>query len=338
MSKRRGFTLVELLVVIAIIAMLVTLLLPAVQAAREAARRTQCLNGLRQIGLAWINHESAQGYFPSSGWGWRWQGDPDRGYGRAQPGGWAYDILAYMEYSDVRNLGAGLPDGQKADAMIIAVGTPIPLFNCPTRRDARAYPLVRNGNLANNLTECAVGGNCPLARSDYQANSGNLAAGETGGPGGDRSFNYLDQNPKPYNQRANGVTQHLSEVRIGQLEDGTSKTVCVGEKYLNADQYTDGNSPADDQNIFLGIDRDVNGYFATSTVSSTNPRPVSEYLPRRDKHGLGLNWTFGSAHETGFNIVHCDGSGTHLPYSTDFRVLWAMGGRDDGAVASVPTN
>ena len=66
MQNKRGFTLVELLVVIAIIAMLVTLLLPAVQAAREAARRTQCTNHLKQIGLAFQNHHSALEFFPSS--------------------------------------------------------------------------------------------------------------------------------------------------------------------------------------------------------------------------------------------------------------------------------
>ena len=99
----RAMTLIEVLVVISIVGILLSLLFPAVQAARESARQTQCKNNLKQLGLAISSHASATLRYPSNGWGYSFLGDPDRGTDRDQPGGWIYNLLPYMELNTLYN-------------------------------------------------------------------------------------------------------------------------------------------------------------------------------------------------------------------------------------------
>ncbi|MGI9324853.1 MAG: DUF1559 domain-containing protein [Pseudomonadales bacterium] len=337
MRNKPGFTLVELLVVIAIIGVLVALLLPAVQAARESARRLQCLNQLKQIGLASLNHESAYGYLPSSGWGWRWQGDPNLGYGKQQPGGWAYNLLDFMEQGNIRSIGQGTPvvvTFSPDDPRLQMASTPIEGFNCPTRRDAVLYPFVRNDYLGHNLRSCNTRFKCQVGRSDYQINSGNRQIkignnyhGETTGPDSYDAAETYDWHGFDDPALISGVSSARSEIRLAQITDGTSHTMLVGEKYLNPDRYTDGHDPADDQNILLGMDRDVNGFTGTGTDNNDN----EVYLPQQDRPGLILTgYEFGSAHPGVFNLVHCDGSTSSVSFDIDDLAFYVLGGRDDG--------
>src|SRR5262249_14444675 len=141
-SVRRaaGFTLIELLVVIAIIAILMGLLLPAVQRVRESANRLKCANNLKQMGIAVHHHESTYKRFPGAGWTGRWVGEPDRGTDHSQPGGWVYQLLSFIEQDNLKNWGAGLPRTQQLQANNQVVGTPSPLMNCPSRRGPGPYP------------------------------------------------------------------------------------------------------------------------------------------------------------------------------------------------------
>ena len=178
-----GFTLVELLVVITIIGILMGMLLPAVNAARESGRNAQCKNNLKQLGAACLAHEQAHGFFPTGGWGWSWAGDPDRGYGDQQPGGWIYNILPHADMSPLHDLGftpstmygwsgnviPGSTPLSKSAAALQLIATPWPLTNCPTRHRPPTYNngwglfLLGNENTKAGLT---------VARTDYAISCG----------------------------------------------------------------------------------------------------------------------------------------------------------------------
>ena len=157
---RKGFTLIELLVVIAIIGILIGLLLPAVQAAREAARRIQCQNNLKQLALAWQIHENTVKSYPSGGWGYRWLGIPELGFGKKQPGGWTFSVLPFLEQRALYDLG-----GNSA-SLLRQASTPLSVLHCPSRRGAELYPCVP-------AVVFREAGHAPfVSRSDYAANCG----------------------------------------------------------------------------------------------------------------------------------------------------------------------
>ena len=322
MRRRRaehvGFTLVELLVVIAIIAMLVTLLLPAVQSAREAARRTQCINQLKQIGLGSLNHESAHGFLPSGGWGFGYIGDPDRGYGAAQPGGWMYNILSFIEHQNLRDIGKGLPTKDKELQLGLQLATtPVTFFNCPSRRDAIARKFNNYDPWINAWTS-RLG---KTARGDYVFNGGSGPDGARYGPpsyeAGDGDYAW-DTSTSPAN---NGVCFQRSILSLRRIEDGTSKTYLGGEKYLMPGHYESGESWGDDASYYTGVDHD-------------NLRWAGD-LPARDQQGLHAPMIYGSAHPAGFQMVMVDGSVSSISFGVERLVHRAGANRRDGAV--IPT-
>ncbi len=142
---RQGFTLVELLVVIAIIGILVSLLLPAVQASRESARRLECSNHIKQFDTAMHLYLEAQKHFPSGGYGYPYSPHPDRGMGTSQTGGFFYVLLPYMENRQLFDMGKGVGALNDTSPVLLNANkqrnsTPYPLFYCPSRRAARIIP------------------------------------------------------------------------------------------------------------------------------------------------------------------------------------------------------
>lgn len=326
MKMRSAFTLVELLVVIAIIGMLVGLLLPAVQQAREAARQMQCSNQLRQMGLAALNFESTNGKYPSGGWFWSWGGDPDRGGGKEQPGGWAYNILPYMEQTALHQLGAdGKPDEitseQRAGAAIRGQ-TPLPFLTCPSRRACKTYPA---GTPINSDT-VGLG-----AKTDYAGCWGACGWYETYEPSSWEKAKTMTRDGTWENSASwyNGSMHRRSEVRVSEIKDGTTNTYLLGEKYVQADAYEICTADGDNETAYVGMDGDT---FRRTTYSSQNPQNTT---PKQDRPQYDTG-VFGSAHAGSWGMAMCDASVHRISYSIDPEIHSYLGNRADHQPASLP--
>ena len=309
------FHAVELLVVIAIIGILIALLLPAVQAARESARRSQCQNNLKQLGLGFLLHEEVHGHLPTGGWGYAWWGDPDRGAGWRQHGGWGYNVLPFIEQQTVYEMGAGLDETMQPKMDIIAqrIATPIATMICPSRRSALVYPFIYTGSYPLNTSDVTATG-----KIDYCVNVGDT--------GGHTAFGVarLEHAERPYfknlKRKNTGICYQLSMIELREITDGTTNTYMVCERSVNPDNYLNGKG-ADDDGICVGFDND-------SCREARIP-------PYPDRSGFHNQSGFGSAHASVWQAVMCDGSVWPLSYNVDLKLHHRLGNRADGLPADV---
>ena len=353
-TRRRGFTLVELLVVIAIIGVLVALLLPAIQAARESARLAQCKNNLRQIGLAMLEFESAHGALPAGGWGSEWIGDPNVGSGPRQPGGWIYQSLPHLEQPTVAALGLGLSGNALREALTEEAVAVVPQFHCPSRRPAQVYEALENMTWNyHKLTSSA--------KTDYAANGGNEIR-VYGRYGPLPSFPFVSSdceggfpncqwmNPQSWVDALwNGVMTDHGSARIEQITDGTSSTLLAGEKWVyevyydrvsvddpddNKTNRFPADNPGDNGSLYTGFDFDnVRACGSKNSSHDYRPKRDSQYdrgNKQQDKKGSHYKERFGSAHPSGLNLVMCDGSVDTWDFDVDAAVWTALGARNDG--------
>ncbi len=350
-SKRSGgFTLVELLVVITIIGILVGMLLPAVNSARESGRNLQCKNNLAQIGKACLAHEEAQGFFPTGGWGQSWVGDPDRGYNDQQPGGWIYNILPHTEMNNMHDQQFLLPSGTtvvgrtapgatpnngiKQQAIQQMVTAPLAIANCPSRRRTALFPPGPSTTLSNASGVSLAG---PVAKTDYAISCGTAQEVEIGaGPatgadavssGPAAQATYFKTRRASNVQTFAGISFEQSTIRKDDITSGLSSTLLAGEKYLAPDFYSTGGTVGDNRSMYVGMASDIGR--ATFQPPMQDRSGISNVV--KDALGNSSVLAFGSAHPNGANFVLCDGSTVSINYSVDPPTFLSFGQRSNRA-------
>jgi len=292
LQRRSAFTLVELLVVIAIIGVLVALLLPAVQAAREAARRNTCVNNLKQIGLAVQMHHDTRKHFPTG----RQRSD-------IQGVSWAFRLLPYMEQKaifDAFEESVPVYDDRNAQAM----RTPVDTYFCPSRRSPAADRDFDNNDAAPVVTGVAAGG-------DYAGNAGRYY--RYGTPG--------DPVSAADPALAAGPIHSFSKVKGRQVSDGTSQTLAVGERHVPT--QLEAAPEQEDQlagdTAFFAADRPTTIFAGTNDGLATGEQDNSSEK-------------FGSVHSQLVNFVFLDGHVKALDTTIEVVTLQRLSTIGDGQV------
>jgi type II secretory pathway pseudopilin PulG len=313
-----AFTVVELLVVVAIFGVLVALLLPAVQAAREAARLTQCRNHLKQLALSFHNFESARKYFPGDGG----EGPPKnvlfgtkraaRANGKTRTGNWLVQSLNYMEDSAIAPIlaAAAQSRGNTDQLARAAITIPIPTLYCPTRRAPLAYP--------HRINYRSIFG--PLsARSDYAMSGGSADTYGGVGPTGD---------PKTINLKFDGVWSFGRRIAPKHIVDGLASTYLIGEKAMDVLHYTTGED--------LGDLAPIAGLADASGAANSYVRYAARPPERDVANNCFTCHDFGSAHVACWNMSMADGSVHSLSYGLEIRVHRALASIDGREVGAIP--
>ena len=292
---RRGFTLVELLVVIAIIGILIGMLLPAVQQVREAARRTQCANNVRQLSLSVLNYESAHMRFPP---GWNSQSEFD-----SSPGwGWAAIVLPFIEQNNL----ASQIDFRSSITAPINQGVleqVIETHICPSDPDPEVASLGQ-------LTSGPVGsGGGSTTRNPIQTSSGDELMVSRSNYSG--VFGSLEVNEDPF--AGNGVFFGNSRIGFRNISDGSSNTVMIGERRNDLGVVT-----------WLGVIDGIEEPFARIVGAA-------DHSPNDDGGGFE---DFRSYHPGGVNMGVADGSTQFVSDSISEADFQALGSRNGGEVVS----
>ncbi len=309
-QRHRGFTLIELLVVVAIIAILVGLLLPAVQQAREAARQTQCKNNLRQIGLALHGFHDTYGVFPASGWTMAGPGNPDGKYV-----GWRPLILPFLEQANLRKL-YDVKENWWEGTNPTAAGVTVLTFVCPSTPtrppvlDAVAKP-----------PRPAMTFPVPLGGTDYEALMGLQP----------RSID-----PVQYNsQNRFSIMFRNSRSRFADVLDGTTNTIAVVECAARPEVYrrrADMPLLSNDQGIGWADSEgpfSLDGASADGSMEGCTPAGGCSHAINRRNDNEPYSFHIGGA-----NFLFADGRVQFIAESVDFLTFAALCTMKAGEVVS----